>query len=131
MYYFFHNTEPEACRKSVQLISLIIFEGHMLRRLCSSRSFLTQTAVRSSNHAAVSQIPRSEVTLRVLNVVKAFEKVDPLKVTENSLFNRDLGIDSLDAVSLILALEDEFVVEISDIAVRLLFCPSPLFSLWA
>eukprot|EP01123_Difflugia_compressa_P007851 TRINITY_DN2198_c0_g6_i1.p1 TRINITY_DN2198_c0_g6~~TRINITY_DN2198_c0_g6_i1.p1 ORF type:complete len:135 (-),score=22.99 TRINITY_DN2198_c0_g6_i1:197-601(-) len=56
----------------------------------------------------------AEVESRVLKVVKAFDKVDPNIVTVNSTFQKDLGVDSLDAVELVMALEDEFVIQIPD-----------------
>ena len=40
----------------------------------------------------------SQVTERVVDVVKAFEKVDSAKVSDSSDFQKDLGLDSLDAV---------------------------------
>ncbi|GJQ15542.1 hypothetical protein GpartN1_g7638.t1 [Galdieria partita] len=55
-----------------------------------------------------------EVTERVLEVVKLFEKVDPIKVHREADFEKDLGLDSLDTVELLIALEDEFEVEIPD-----------------
>lgn len=55
-----------------------------------------------------------EVTERVLEVVKLFEKVDPSKVHREADFEKDLGLDSLDTVELLIALEDEFEVEIPD-----------------
>merc|ERR1740130_36314 len=55
-----------------------------------------------------------EVTERVLTVVKAFDKVDESKVTPESKFTDDLGLDSLDIVEAVMALEEEFVVEIPD-----------------
>lgn len=36
------------------------------------------------------------------------------QVTDQSNFQKDLGIDSLDAVELVMAIEDEFVIEIPD-----------------
>ncbi|MBD2300639.1 acyl carrier protein [Nostoc sp. FACHB-190] len=40
--------------------------------------------------------------------------VDANKITRNTNFIRDLGADSLDAVELIMAFEEEFEIEISD-----------------
>ena len=37
-----------------------------------------------------------------------------LKVTPTSVFSDDLGLDSLDAVEVVMAIEDEFVIEIPD-----------------
>ena len=50
----------------------------------------------------------------MLDVVKKFPKIEPTKVTPTASFSSDLGLDSLDAVELVMALEDEFEVEISD-----------------
>ncbi len=36
------------------------------------------------------------------------------KITENTSFTEDLGADSLDVVELVMALEEEFDIEISD-----------------
>jgi len=46
--------------------------------------------------------------------LKAFEKVDPAKVTPTSSFTDDLGLDSLDAVEVVMAIEEEFGIEIPD-----------------
>ena len=40
--------------------------------------------------------------------------IDESKITLESRLSEDLGADSLDAVELIMALEDEFGVEVSD-----------------
>ncbi|KAL6217694.1 hypothetical protein ACLB2K_010911 [Fragaria x ananassa] len=43
-----------------------------------------------------------------------FQKVDPSKVTPDAHFQKDLGLDSLDAVEIVMALEEEFGFEIPD-----------------
>ncbi len=40
--------------------------------------------------------------------------VEPAQVTENAKFVDDLGADSLDTVELVMALEEEFSIEIPD-----------------
>ena len=55
-----------------------------------------------------------EVTERVLSVVKAFDQVDPSKVSAETSFTEDLGLDSLDIVEVVMAIEDEFAIEIPD-----------------
>ena len=40
--------------------------------------------------------------------------VDESKITENSSFVGDLGVDSLDIVELVMAFEEEFDIEIPD-----------------
>lgn len=61
-----------------------------------------------------SFLDKSEVADRVLNVIKNFQKVDPSKVTLNAHFQNDLGLDSLDTVEIVMALEEEFSFEIPD-----------------
>ncbi len=59
-------------------------------------------------------IDPKEVSDRIVTVVKNFDKVDPAKVTPASKFADDLGLDSLDAVEVVMAIEDEFAIEIPD-----------------
>ncbi|GAX74254.1 hypothetical protein CEUSTIGMA_g1703.t1 [Chlamydomonas eustigma] len=59
-------------------------------------------------------LERDSVVERVIYVAKHFEKVDPAKVTPDAHFEKDLGLDSLDVVELVMALEEEFGVEIPD-----------------
>ncbi|KAL9180375.1 hypothetical protein ACHAXT_008345 [Thalassiosira profunda] len=61
-----------------------------------------------------SFLPSAEVQERVLGVIKNFDKVDPSKVQPTSKFGDDLGLDSLDAVEVVMAIEDEFAIEIPD-----------------
>ncbi|GAB4844249.1 Acyl carrier protein 1, mitochondrial [Ancistrocladus abbreviatus] len=60
-------------------------------------------------------LTEEEVIERVLSVVKDFPKVDPSKVTPDVHFQKDLGLDSLDNVELVMALEEEFKLEIPDL----------------
>ncbi|WOL06724.1 hypothetical protein Cni_G15458 [Canna indica] len=67
-----------------------------------------------SDEVKGSFIHKSEVTDRIITVVKNFQKVDPSKVTPNAHFQKDLGLDSLDSVEIVMALEEEFGFEIPD-----------------
>ena len=49
-----------------------------------------------------------------MGVVKNFDKIDPTKVSPETKFADDLGLDSLDVVEVVMAIEDEFAVEIPD-----------------
>ncbi|KAG9510677.1 Acyl carrier protein, mitochondrial [Fragariocoptes setiger] len=51
---------------------------------------------------------------RVLLILRLFDKVDSEKLTLESFFVEDLGLDSLDHVEIIMELEDEFNFEIPD-----------------
>lgn len=64
--------------------------------------------------AASTFLDASDVTDRIVSVVKNFDKVDPDKVSAASKFSDDLGLDSLDAVEVVMAIEDEFAIEIPD-----------------
>lgn len=45
---------------------------------------------------------------RVLLVLRLCDKIDPSKLTLDSNFTQDLGLDSLDQVDMVIAMEDEF-----------------------
>jgi len=51
---------------------------------------------------------------RVLLVLRLYDKVDADKLRADSHFVNDLGLDSLDCVEVIMAIEDEFGFEIPD-----------------
>lgn len=62
-----------------------------------------------------ANISKTDIEARVLNIVKAFDKVkDPSKISASSSFKEDLGLDSLDTVEVVMAIEEEFSVEIPD-----------------
>jgi acyl carrier protein len=54
------------------------------------------------------------VEKRVMEIIVEQLKVDPEIVTLEAHFIDDLGADSLDLVELIMAMEEEFSLEISD-----------------
>ncbi|KAF7633803.1 Acyl carrier protein [Meloidogyne graminicola] len=51
---------------------------------------------------------------RIMLVLNLYDKIDNDKLTMDSDFFKDLGLDSLDFVEVILAIEDEFSFEIPD-----------------
>ena len=56
----------------------------------------------------------SDIADRVKKIVVEHLSVDEDKVTESASFIDDLGADSLDTVELVMALEDEFDLDIPD-----------------
>ncbi|XP_065864931.1 acyl carrier protein 1, mitochondrial [Euphorbia lathyris] len=59
-------------------------------------------------------LTKEQVIERVLDVVKSFPKIDPSRVTPDVHFQKDLGLDSLDNVEIVMAIEEEFKLEIPD-----------------
>ncbi|XP_055625204.1 acyl carrier protein, mitochondrial isoform X5 [Toxorhynchites rutilus septentrionalis] len=68
----------------------------------------------------------AEVRERVLKVVAAYDKVTADKLSLESHFINDLGLDSLDHVEVIMAMEDEFGFEIPDGDAEKLFRPADI-----
>jgi NADH dehydrogenase (ubiquinone) 1 alpha/beta subcomplex 1, acyl-carrier protein len=64
--------------------------------------------------AGATFLDPKEVSDRIISVVKNFDKVDAAKVTPEAKFTEDLGLDSLDSVEVVMAIEDEFAIEIPD-----------------
>ena len=56
----------------------------------------------------------SDIAASVKKIVVEHLGVDEDKVTESASFIDDLGADSLDTVELVMALEEEFTIEIPD-----------------
>ncbi|KAI0094755.1 acyl carrier protein [Irpex rosettiformis] len=70
--------------------------------------------LQSASYAAAAGLSKEQVTSRVLDVLKGFEKVDQTKLTPSATFAEDLGLDSLDTVEVVMAVEEEFSIEIPD-----------------
>ncbi|KAI0287021.1 acyl carrier protein [Russula aff. rugulosa BPL654] len=64
--------------------------------------------------SAASSLEKGQIETRVLDVLKSFEKVHPEKLKPSASFTNDLGLDSLDAVEVVMAVEEEFSIEIPD-----------------
>ena len=58
--------------------------------------------------------PREQVAERVKEVLVDQLGVDESEITEDASFQEDLDADSLDLVELIMELEDQFDIKISD-----------------
>ncbi|CAH1762777.1 585_t:CDS:2 [Entrophospora sp. SA101] len=65
-------------------------------------------------YSDVSTLTRENIEARILDILKAFDKVDPSKVTTQARFADDLGLDSLDTVEVVMNIEEDFSIEIPD-----------------
>ncbi|XP_064815638.1 acyl carrier protein, mitochondrial-like [Oncorhynchus masou masou] len=63
---------------------------------------------------------------RVMYVLKLYDKINPEKLATSSHFLKDLGLDSLDQVEIIMAMEDEFGFEIPDVEAEKLMSPQDI-----
>ncbi|MGM3307733.1 acyl carrier protein [Anabaena sp. WFMT] len=57
---------------------------------------------------------QADIFERVQSIVVEQLEIDAEKVVPNATFTDDLGADSLDIVELVMALEEEFEIEIPD-----------------
>lgn len=66
--------------------------------------------------STLDSLTKDQVQERVFNVLNAFDKVATTNPTFNptSSFTSDLGLDSLDVVEVVMAVEEEFGIEIPD-----------------
>ncbi|KAG8706775.1 hypothetical protein FRC12_020301 [Ceratobasidium sp. 428] len=75
---------------------------------------VTRPAFVWRSYSAAAGLSKADIQTRVLDVLKTFEKVDGAKLTPAASFTDDLGLDSLDAVEAVMAIEEEFSIEIPD-----------------
>uniref|UniRef100_H2ZPX4 Acyl carrier protein n=1 Tax=Ciona savignyi TaxID=51511 RepID=H2ZPX4_CIOSA len=68
----------------------------------------------------------NEIRDRVMGLLKLYDKIDPEKITEGCHFMKDLGLDSLDHVEIIMAVENEFGYHIGDADAEKLLTPQEI-----
>ncbi|CCF59838.1 hypothetical protein KAFR_0I00570 [Kazachstania africana CBS 2517] len=88
----------------------------LLRANVARSAMISQGPVR---FYSPSNLSKTAISSRVIDVIKSFNKTDasssnPTEITMESSFKKDLGLDSLDTVELIVAMEEEFSIEIPD-----------------
>ncbi|XP_016933381.1 acyl carrier protein, mitochondrial isoform X1 [Drosophila suzukii] len=93
-----------------------------LSQECSGR-WQTQSVRR---YSAKPPLSLKLINERVLLVLKLYDKIDPSKLNVESHFINDLGLDSLDHVEVIMAMEDEFGFEIPDSDAEKLLKPADI-----
>ncbi|KAJ1725750.1 mitochondrial acyl carrier protein [Coemansia erecta] len=65
-------------------------------------------------YSAGGALSRDSIQERIFQVLQDFDKVNQEKLTPVATFTKDLGLDSLDTVEVVMAIEEEFSVEIPD-----------------
>lgn len=79
----------------------------------AARPVMASMAVRW--YSAGGGLEKEEVEGRIVSLLKGFDKVtDASKITSTAHFANDLGLDSLDTVEVVMAIEEEFSIEIPD-----------------
>ncbi|KAL5104800.1 Acyl carrier protein mitochondrial [Taenia crassiceps] len=95
----------------------------VLRTPVYSRSaFLVKTIQQS----VPTILNRAEFEERVLNVCKAYDRINAEKLNLDSHFINDLGLDSLDHIEVIMEIENEFGLEIPDFEAEKLMTPAQI-----
>jgi acyl carrier protein len=70
-----------------------------------------------SGNPMTHEQPPEELTRRVLRIIAETQRKDPAQVTIDSSFE-ELGIDSMDGVNIVFALENEFDINVPDEEVK-------------
>ncbi|ERF74864.1 hypothetical protein EPUS_03248 [Endocarpon pusillum Z07020] len=95
--------------------------SRIIRQASSARPQALNTFLRSSPAAPSLALPsirlysapaglsKDEVQGRIMDLLKNFDKI-----TATAHFGNDLGLDSLDTVEVVMAIEEEFSIEIPD-----------------
>jgi len=83
----------------------------------------TKPVTRNYGHQPLSL---ESIGNRILLVLKLYDKIDVEKLSLESHFMNDLGLDSLDHVEVIMAMEDEFGFEIPDADAERLLTPADI-----
>ncbi|CAK7266790.1 mitochondrial acyl carrier protein [Sporothrix epigloea] len=66
-------------------------------------------------YSAAAGLNKEEVESRIISLLQGFDKVnDASNIKATSHFANDLGLDSLDTVEVVMAIEEEFSIEIPD-----------------
>ena len=77
-------------------------------------------------HSGAPALTLDIIEQRAMLVLNLYDKIDNSKITLDSHFMKDLGLDSLDHVEVIMAIEDEFGFEIPDDNAERLTTPKKL-----
>ncbi|KAJ9145380.1 hypothetical protein NKR23_g5264 [Pleurostoma richardsiae] len=105
--------------RSSAAIARPLSAGIVARRLAFAPRAITVPRVAAWNsircYASGSGLKKEEVEGRIMSLLAGFDKVnDPSNIKATAHFANDLGLDSLDTVEVVMAIEEEFSIEIPD-----------------
>jgi len=103
-----------ACRSAVKGISF-----RSLTNLATTRMVvvpMTRTsAISQVRWMGAAPVPTTkQAEEKMLTILRLFDDIDPSKLTMDSHFINDLGLESLDVVECVMHVEDEFSIQLSD-----------------
>ncbi|XP_064872037.1 NADH:ubiquinone oxidoreductase subunit AB1b [Oncorhynchus nerka] len=112
----------------------VLFNPRPLSFIASSQRtrWIEQTRISSSvgvfcrQYGDLPPLTVESIKERVMYVLKLYDKINPEKLATSSHFLKDLGLDSLDQVEIIMAMEDEFGFEIPDVEAEKLMSPQDI-----
>ncbi|XP_064816147.1 acyl carrier protein, mitochondrial-like [Oncorhynchus masou masou] len=112
----------------------VLFNPRPLSFIASSQRtrWIEQTRISSSvgvfcrQYGDMPPLTIESIKERVMYVLKLYDKINPEKLATSSHFLKDLGLDSLDQVEIIMAMEDEFGFEIPDVEAEKLMSPQDI-----
>ncbi|KAG9443558.1 hypothetical protein H6P81_014898 [Aristolochia fimbriata] len=111
------HTSMNPAEFNMQFIWTSVLRHVRVRNTLLPRSFVEdcRPIPRPSSCMYASMSTNSDhLMAQVIRLVKKYDRLDASKVTETSDFQKDLCLDSLDRVELVMALEQEFSVEIPE-----------------
>ncbi|KAK2714343.1 acyl carrier protein, mitochondrial-like isoform X2 [Artemia franciscana] len=127
---FVSATAPNLVSKAAPKVLATGFQHCLLSQLASVQNQLTccqvKTQVSLRKYGGGPPLSLKLIEERVFLVLRLYDKVDPSKLTLESHFMNDLGLDSLDHVEVIMAMEDEFGFEIPDADAERLLRPADI-----
>nr|XP_002127632.1 acyl carrier protein, mitochondrial-like [Ciona intestinalis] len=115
------RAKPLATLQKVQLHNRLIVPTNTVICKKQNSSPFQQQRWMSSDPTGIN-----EINERVMGLLKLYDKIDPAKVTEGCHFMKDLGLDSLDHVEIIMAVENEFGYHIGDADAEKLLTPQEI-----
>ncbi|KFM67201.1 Acyl carrier protein, mitochondrial, partial [Stegodyphus mimosarum] len=106
---------------------LILNSNKELGHTCvKNKAILSYDVSISRSFCVDTKLTKEEIAEKVLHICKTFDKIPSDKLTLESHFMNDLGLDSLDHVELIMNVEDDFNFEIPDADAEKLLRPKDI-----